>query len=92
MGAVGLAGDLDWWRDNRGAGAAADAAAVRERLARLQAWKAEHDRDRARQPGPFLQMVWDGIFGDEDARVCAAIAEMEAALGGGSATPGDGAP
>jgi hypothetical protein len=79
--AIGLAGDLEWWRANRGAGAV-DAAALRDLLARLQAWKAEHDADRARQPGPFFKMVWDGIFGDDDGAVSEAIAEIEAALAG----------
>jgi hypothetical protein len=49
-------------------------------LERLKAWKAQHDQDRAGQPGPFLKMVWDGIFGDEDEKVTEAIAELEAAL------------
>lgn len=78
MAATDLAGDLQWWREHRGA--AADPAAMRDVLARLQAWKAQHDQDRAGQPGPFLKMVWDGIFGDDDGAVCAAIAELEAAL------------
>jgi hypothetical protein len=79
MRAVGLAGDLEWWRAHRGA-APANAAALREVLARLQAWKTEHDSDRARQPGPFFKMVWDGIFGDDDGAVSEAIAEIEAVL------------
>lgn len=79
MKAVGLAGDLEWWRTHRGAGQADDAA-LREVLARLRAWKAEHDADRARQPGPFFKMVWDGIFGDDDGNVSEAIAEIEAVL------------
>ncbi|TAL29965.1 MAG: hypothetical protein EPN98_19475 [Phenylobacterium sp.] len=77
MAATGLAGDLQWWREHRGS---ADPAAMREVLTRLQAWKAQHDQDRAGQPGPFLKMVWDGIFGDDDGAVCDAIAELEAAL------------
>jgi hypothetical protein len=77
--AVGLAGDLEWWRAQRGAWQA-DAAALREVLARLRAWKAQHDSDRARQPGPFFKMVWDGIFGDDDGAVVEAIAEIEALL------------
>jgi len=75
-----LAGDLDWWRATRGA-AHADHAAMREVLARLHAWKAEHDKDRAGQPGPFLQLAWDAVFGDEHARVATAIAEIETVLG-----------
>lgn len=74
---TGLAGDLAWWE---GCGGTADAAAMRELLARLQAWKAQHDADRARHPPPFLRMAWDGVFGDEDSRVTAAIAGLEAAL------------
>jgi hypothetical protein len=69
--------DLDWWRANS---AAADEAAMRGLLERLRAWKLEHDQDRARQPGPFLQMAWDGVFGDEDSRVMAANGELEQAL------------
>lgn len=72
-----LSGDLAWWRANRGS---ADPAAMRAALERLQAWKAQHDHDRARQPPPFLRMVWDGVFGDEDSAVCEAIGELEAAL------------
>lgn len=79
MKATGLAGDLEWWRTNRSA-SVADPAALRALLERLQAWKAEHDRDRAGQPGPFMKMVWDGVFGDEDGQVTEAIAELEAAL------------
>lgn len=74
-----LSGDLAWWRANRNS-PAADAAAMRALLARLQAWKATHDADRTGQPGPFLQMVWDAIFGDENDQVEAAIAQLEAAL------------
>ena len=77
MRATGLAGDLEWWRANRGT---AGAEAMREVLARLHAWKAEHDADRARQPGPFFKMIWDGIFGDDDGAVSEAIAEIEAVL------------
>jgi hypothetical protein len=77
--AIGLSGDLAWWRDHRGT-TAADPVALADLLERLQAWKAQHDRDRAGQPGPFLKMVWDGIFGDEDEQVTDAIAEVEAAL------------
>ncbi len=59
-----------------------DAEALRDRLARLRAWKVQHDQDRARQPGPFLQQAWDAVFGDEDAQVVEAIRQLEAALGG----------
>lgn len=75
--ATELSDDLAWWRANRGA---AEPAELRDVLARLQAWKTQHDADRAGQPGPFLKMVWDGIFGDEDGAVSEAIAEIEAAL------------
>lgn len=77
MATSGVSDDLDWWRAHRGA---ADVAAMRDLLERLKAWKVEHDQDRARQPGPFLQMAWDGVFGDEDSRVVAAIGELEQAL------------
>jgi hypothetical protein len=79
VNANGVAGDLEWWRANR-ASPTPDVAALRELLARLQAWKVQHDLDRAGQPGPFLQMVWDGIFADEASEVAEAIAELEAAL------------
>jgi hypothetical protein len=79
MRAVGLAGDLAWWRAHRG-GAEADAAALRDLLARLEGGQSEDDADRARQPWPFFKMVWDGIFGDDDGAVSEAIAEIEAAL------------
>lgn len=79
MKTTGLASDLQWWADHRGA-PDPDRAAMREVLERLQAWKVQHDDDRARQPGPFFKMVWDGIFGDEDGDVADAIAELEAAL------------
>jgi len=75
-----LAGDLDWWRANRAA-PDIDHGTMREVLARLRAWKAEHDKDRAGQPGPFLQLAWDAVFGDEHARVATAIAEIERLLG-----------
>lgn len=75
-----LAGDLAWWRANRAA-PDTDHTALREVLGRLQAWKAEHDKDRANQPGPFLQLAWDAVFGDEHARVATAIAEIETVLG-----------
>lgn len=79
MAADGLSGDLEWWRANR-ASPDADGAVLAERLARLKAWKAQHDEDRARQAGPFLLMVWDGVFGDDAAAVCQAIREIEAVL------------
>ena len=81
MKAGGMSEDLEWWRTHRDA-TETDAAALRDLLARLQAWKAEHDQDRARQPGPFLQMAWDGVFGDEDEKVADAIGQIEAALTG----------
>jgi hypothetical protein len=76
---AGVADDLAWWRSHRDA-AQKDPAAMRDLLDRLKAWKAQHDADRAGHPPPFLRMAWDGVFGDEDARVTAAIAELEAAL------------
>ena len=78
MKAGGMAGDLAWWRAHRDA---PDAEAAREVLARLQAWKVQHDQEQARQPPPFLRMAWDAVFGDEDEQVAEAIAELEAALG-----------
>ena len=81
MTASSVSDDLEWWRTNRNA-ANVDAAVLRGLLERLRAWKAEHDADRARQPPPFLQMAWDGVFGDEDSRVMAAISEVELALAG----------
>lgn len=77
MKATSVSDDLEWWRAHRGA---ADVAAMRGMLERLKVWKVEHDQDRARQPGPFLQMAWDGVFGDEDSRVTEAIRELEQAL------------
>jgi hypothetical protein len=82
VAAGGVSGELAWWRAHRGT-PQADAAAMAELLERLQAWKAQHDADRAQQPGPFLKMAWDGVFGDEDDQVAAAIGELEAALAGG---------
>jgi hypothetical protein len=75
---LGLAGDLEAWRT----APTPDPLEMRALLVRLQAWKAQHDADRARQPGPFLLMAWDAVFGDDDLRVTAAIREIEAALGG----------
>lgn len=77
MRRTGLSGDLDDWAARR---ATAGPAEMRALLERLQAWKAQHDADRARHPPPFLRMAWDGVFGDEDDRVSAVIAELEAAL------------
>lgn len=79
MTANDLACDLEWWRANRHT-PAADTATLRDLLARLTAWKAQHDQDRAQQPGPFLKMAWDGVFGDEDERVAEAIRQIEDAL------------
>ena len=81
MKTQGLSDDLAWWRAHRDA-ADADAAVLRDLLARLSAWKAQHDQDRARQAGPFLLMVWDGIFGDEASAVAEAIQQIEDALAG----------
>ncbi|WP_296599130.1 hypothetical protein [Phenylobacterium sp.] len=81
MRLMGLPGDLAWWRDHRGA-ADADPAALRDLLARLQAWKTRHDADRALQPNPFFKMVWDGVYADDEAEVAAAIAELEDVLEG----------
>jgi hypothetical protein len=78
--ASSVSDDLDWWRANRHA---PSPAAMRDLLERLKAWKVEHDLDRARQPGPFLQMAWDGVFGDEDSRVAEAIGQIERALSAG---------
>ena len=78
VSAGGVSGDLAWWRAHRDAGDA-DPAAMGAALARLQAWKVQHDRDRAGQMG-FLQMAWDAVFGDEDERVAGAIVELEAGL------------
>ncbi len=78
MAADGVASDLAWWRAQRDA-RSADAASLNDVLERLRAWKAQHDRERAGQLG-FLRMAWDGVFGDDDERVTAAISEIEAAL------------
>lgn len=77
----GLAGELAWWRARRNA-EDVDVAAMRDLLERLRAWKAQHDAERARQPGGFLLMAWDGVFGDEDERVAEAIRQLEEALAG----------
>ena len=74
-----LSEDLDWWRAHRDA-ADNDPAVLRELLERLKAWKAQHDQDRSGQPGPFLKMAWDAVFGDEDTRVAEAIRQIEEAL------------
>ncbi|MDZ4376277.1 MAG: hypothetical protein U1C74_33255 [Phenylobacterium sp.] len=74
--------DLTWWRARREA-ADVDVAGLSDVLGRMKAWKDQHDADRARQPGPFLKMAWDGVFGDEDAAVADAISEIEAVLGRG---------
>jgi hypothetical protein len=74
----GVSADLAWWRAHRDL-AARDTAVMGEALGRLQAWKAQHDQDRARQLG-FLQMAWDAVFGDEDEQVAKAIGELEAGL------------
>jgi hypothetical protein len=75
-----VSGDLAWWRAHRNS-PDTDAAAMRERLERLRAWKARHDQERAGQFG-FLQMAWDGVFGDEDEQVADAIRQLEEALAG----------
>jgi len=77
----GMPGELAWWRAHRNS-PDTDAAAMRDLLERLKAWKAQHDQERARQPGGFLQMAWDGVFGDEDEQVAEAIRQLEEALGG----------
>jgi hypothetical protein len=79
MRVKGLSGDLAWWREARGS-PDADPAALRDLLERLQAWKTQHDADRANQPGPFLKMVWDAIFADDASDVVDAIAEIEQIL------------
>ena len=76
MTSGGVADDLSWWRAHRDA-PQKDAAAMRDVLARLQAWKAQHDQDRALQPPPFLRMAWDGVFADEHHQVAEAILQME---------------
>lgn len=74
---MGVIGEAAWW------GAIspdADADALRDLLARLRAWKVQHDDDRALQPGPFLKLAWDAVFGDEDQQVVEAIRQVEEAL------------
>lgn len=73
--------DLAGWRAQVSA-PDRDAAALRDLLARLKAWQARHDQDRARQPGPFLQMAWDLVFADDGAEVAEAIRQVEEALAG----------
>ena len=75
----GISSDLDGWRAQRTA--QTDPAALRALLARLQAWKTQHDQERAGQLG-FLRMAWDAVFGDEHEKVAEAIAEIEVALTG----------
>jgi hypothetical protein len=79
MEAGDLSGELAWWRGHRNS-RHPDDDAMRELLGRLKAWKAEHDQDRASQPGPFLQMAWDAVFSDEDGQVEEAIRQLEEAL------------
>ena len=79
MMAGGVSEGLAWWRDHR-ALPVRDKAAMRELLAALQAWKVQHDTDRAGHPPPFLRMAWDGVFADQDEQVSDAILELEAAL------------
>ena len=70
--------DLAWWRAHATA-PDADATALRALLVRLKTWKTEHDQDRARQ-GPFQQMAWDWVFGDEDEKVAEATRQIEDVL------------
>lgn len=81
MTAGDVSGELDWWRAHRNS-PDTDDAALRDLLERLRGWKAQHDQDRTRQPGPFLQMAWDAVFGDENEQVAAAILQLEEALAG----------
>jgi hypothetical protein len=76
---VHVSEDLAWWRAQQDA-ADIDAATLRQVLGRLKAWKVQHDADRERQFVPFLKMVWDGVFGDDEHAVVEAIGEIEAAL------------
>ncbi len=77
MRVSGLAGDLAVWRE---VGDAADSDTLGDLLQRLRDWKAQHDADRARQAGPFLTMVWDGIFADDAHAATQAIGEIEQTL------------
>lgn len=77
MRVTGLAGDLAAWRELRDT---ADSDTLRDLLQRLRDWKSQHDADRARQAGPFLTMVWDGIFADDAHAATQAIVEIEQAL------------
>jgi hypothetical protein len=74
-----VSGALEWWRAYRNS-PDTDAAAIRDLLERLKAWQAQHDQDRARQPGPFLQTAWDAVFGDEDDQVAETVRQLEEAL------------
>jgi hypothetical protein len=77
--AGGVSGEMEWWRAYRNS-PDTDDDAMRDLLERLKAWKAEHDQERARQPGPFLRTAWDAVFGDEDDQVAEAIRQIEDAL------------
>ncbi len=79
MSAGAVAETLAWWRANAAA-ADVSSAALGEHLERLKAWKADHDRDRELQPGPFLKLAWDLVFSDDDEQVSAAIRDIEARL------------
>jgi hypothetical protein len=74
-----LVGRLEQWRAQQDS-ARRDPAATRELLAQLQGWKSDHDAERARQSPPFMQMMWDAVFGEEDEQVAHAIAQIEAEL------------
>lgn len=74
-----MASDLAWWEAQRRA-PNPDPAAMHDLLDRLKAWKIRHDEDRARQPGPFLQLAWGAVFGDEDEQVTEAIRQIQDAL------------
>lgn len=78
MRVTGLAGDLAAWRELRDAGGIDDD--LSDLLQRLRDWKTQHDADRAWQAGPFLTMVWDGVFADDAHAVTQAIGEIEQAL------------
>lgn len=83
LSAGGVAESLAWWRANA-ATTGVSGTVLREHLDVLRAWKADHDRDRELQPGPFLKLAWDVVFGDEDDRVSDAIQEIEARLASGA--------